>query len=410
MTLIRRGLLSEVFKGAAVKRLSAVETNKKVSNQHELNGVSGIRRLLGDEDRRDIPTRFVWLGGEQEAISAEGVMSWYDARRRTPNRTEYRFYYSSNTVTDLMAEGDSLFFALRNDGSAMVVIAPEASTIRSQLLWLFGLDDETERGFTAVDLSAGANRLDFAARYILDELGLDIEEPETDRLDALLEPFGLDFPSTRLFSDLARRTAPGDPDANEDPDVVLMAWTEWEEKLFRRLERRIVAERLRSGFGGDADDVDVEGFYAFSLSVQNRRKSRAGQSLEHHLEVLFKARGIHHERGAVTERRFKPDFLFPGKAAYRDPDFPAARLTMLAAKSTLKDRWRQVLTEARRIETKHLITLQPSISLNQTDQMLEEGVQLVVPAPIQPTYLAAQRARLMSVADFMNLVTHRQRD
>lgn len=69
-----------------------------------------------------------------------------------------------------------------------------------------------------------------------------------------------------------------------------------------------------------------------------------------------------------------------------------------------------MLTEARRIETKHLITLQPSTSLNQTDQMLEEGVQLVVPAPIQPTYLAAQRARLMSVADFMNLVTHRQRD
>jgi hypothetical protein len=57
---------------------------------------------------------------------------------------------------------------------------------------------------------------------------------------------------------------------------------------------------------------------------------------------------IRYARGAETENRNKPDFLFPGQAEYRDPAFPADRLTMLGAKSTVQDRWRQVLSEAAR--------------------------------------------------------------
>ncbi|WP_346656468.1 type II restriction endonuclease [Bradyrhizobium sp. NBAIM01] len=40
-----------------------------------------------------------------------------------------------------------------------------------------------------------------------------------------------------------------------------------------------MADRLRAGFL--TDKADVDGFIAFSLTVQNRRKSRAGKSLEH---------------------------------------------------------------------------------------------------------------------------------
>lgn len=130
--------------------------------------------------------------------------------------------------------------------------------------------------------------------------------------------------------------------------------------MFRRLERRIVADRLTSGFMNGAN-ADVDGFLSFSLSVQNRRKSRAGRALENHLEALFAANGLRFARGAQTENHNRPDFLFPGQAEYRDPGFPSSQLTMLGAKSTLKDRWRQVLSEAERIETKHLLTLVPSI-------------------------------------------------
>ena len=42
---------------------------------------------------------------------------------------------------------------------------------------------------------------------------------------------------------------------------------------------------------------------------------------------------------------------------------------MLAAKTSCKDRWRQVLAEADRIRTKHLLTLEPAISKIQTAEM-----------------------------------------
>lgn len=90
------------------------------------------------------------------------------------------------------------------------------------------------------------------------------------------------------------------------------------------------------------------------MSVQQRRKARAGYSLENHLSCLFEERGLTFERGAHTEGKKKPDFLFPGTRAYHDEAFPVAALTLLGAKSTCKDRWRQVLTEGARVPAKHL--------------------------------------------------------
>lgn len=142
--------------------------------------------------------------------------------------------------------------------------------------------------------------------------------------------------------------------------------------------------------------------------MQNRRKSRAGLALENHLEALFKAHELRFDRGKETENRNKPDFLFPGQKDYRDPSFPAARLTMLGAKSTLKDRWRQVLSEASRIETKHLLTLEPGVSANQTSEMQAKRLQLVVPTGVQKTYTDAQRCWLMDVRDFVQLARERQ--
>lgn len=275
------------------------------------------------------------------------------------------------------------------------------------MLWLFGLEEQPELAFTfqEIDRTQSAE-LDFAARYILDELGIEPEEPESATLDGLVERFGLTFPTTRIFSELARVSQP-DISAADDPDRALIAWMDREEQLFRRLERRIVAERIGGGFHAP-DGADVDGFLSFSLSVQNRRKSRAGQALEHHLEAVFSAQGIRYARGAETENRNKPDFLFPGQEEYRDSGFPAGRLTMLGAKSTLKDRWRQVLSEAQRIDDKHLLTLEPGISENQTDEMRAKRLQLVVPLRLHATFRPAQRSWLLSVADFVEVVRARQ--
>jgi len=143
-------------------------------------------------------------------------------------------------------------------------------------------------------------------------------------------------------------------------------------------------------------------------SVQNRRKARAGQALENHLEAVFSAQGIRYVRGAETENRNKPDFLFPGQAEYRDDVFPANRLTMLGAKSTLKDRWRQVLSEARRIDHKHLLTLEPGISENQTSEMRAKQLQLVLPRRLHNTYRPVQQGWLIDIIEFIGIVRDRQ--
>ena len=78
-------------------------------------------------------------------------------------------------------------------------------------------------------------------------------------------------------------------------------------------------------------------------TILNRRKSRAGRSLEHHLEEIFRISELIFQTQVTTENNKKPDFLFPNIEAYNDLTFDNNKLILLAAKTTCKDRWRQIL-------------------------------------------------------------------
>lgn len=404
---MKQGMLSRHFKGVALKRLSAVEVNINTSNQHEFNGVNELKKLLGSE-KRTFAAKFIWLGDEQEAVSDDGFLTWYDARVAHPTRSEYRLYFPSNSVSDIARAGDALFIALRSDDTVLVVITPVGSTLQNQLIWLFGLPDQPELQFQAQAITPEADKLDFAIRYIFDELGIEAEEPEGDLLDGQLAQFGKTFPKMKVFSAFARSTLP-EVSAFGNVDEALVAWMDREELLFRRLERINVEERIKSGFVSEGN-ADVDGFLHFSLSVQNRRKARAGAALENHLAHIFATRNILFGHGCETEDKYKPDFLFPGCAYYKDNNFSAESLTMLGAKSTLKERWRQIFSEAERIKQKHLLTLSPGLSVNQTDQMQAGKVQLVVPAGLHQTYQPAQRDWLMNLGQFIEHVEELQRN
>jgi hypothetical protein len=404
-----RGSLADYFVGVGAKRVSSHEVDPTVSRGHEFQGVQAFRTFLGlTGEKRQIPVTWLWMEDGEVPQRRQLTGTWYDSRRGKSHRDpEYRLYYPARAeeVVYRAKDGDTLFLCLPKDGPLLAILCPAESTIESQLRWLFGL--EVHERFEVRALSrADAPELDFAARYILEELGVDLAVPEAARLDTLIERFGLAFPDTVTLSNLARSSLP-EIDPTDAPDDALVAWMDREEQLFRRLERRIVETRLRSGFM-TGTEADVDGFLSFSLSVQNRRKSRAGLALENHLEALFRAHNLRFDRGKETENRNKPDFLFPGQTEYRNPLFPAAGLTMLGAKSTVKDRWRQVLSEAARIETKHLLTLEPGVSTNQTDEMKVKRLQLVVPAGVQKSYNDAQRRWLMDVQSFVRLVRDRQ--
>lgn len=398
---MKRGILRDHFAGAGVKRLSAVDADPVRSNQHEVGTTREMRdRFLGEIHEQQYQVRYIRVDDDREVVSVEGTATHYDARIRKKHRAaEWRLYYPSNAVTEAMQEGDTLFLAKHDDGRLYFIVAPEGSTSEHQLLWLFGVEPEG-KSFVSREFPADGPTLDFAARYILDEIGIETEDPEADRLDGIIDPLPLEFPSTANFSYLARDTLP-DVRAEDDPDAALLAWLDREEALFRRLEKRIVSRRLEEGFT-NGTGVDVDGFIRFSLSVHNRRKSRMGYSLENHLEAVFSAFGIAYDRGKITENNHRPDFLFPSVMAYHAaPATGAANLTMLGAKSSCKERWRQVLAEADKIPRKHLLTLEPGISEPQTNQMEASSLQLVVPRDIHGSYTEGQRAWLWNLGDFV---------
>lgn len=125
------------------------------------------------------------------------------------------------------------------------------------------------------ELETEQDRIQFASRVILETIGIDVETKDETLLDDMLRRFGIErFPSTKIFSEYARSTIP-EISINDNPDTVLMSWIEREEVLFRTMERYLLSERLSKGFMSSGDIADVDGFIGFSLSVQNRRKSRA---------------------------------------------------------------------------------------------------------------------------------------
>ena len=150
----------------------------------------------------------------------------------------------------------------------------------------------------------------------------------------------------------------------------------------------------------------VEDFIATANQVLNRRKSRAGKSLEHHLSAIFDGNGLQYQEQVVTEGNKKPDFLFPSQEAYHNPFFPADKLISLAAKTTCKDRWRQVINEADRLrgKDKFLCTLQQGISAAQMDEMQAEQVVLVVPKPYIATYPRERQDRIWTLDKFVGYV------
>ncbi len=393
--------LSQYFTGIAAKRLSAVETDPETSNQHEFNGVAQMVGLFG-KNRINLTCKYLYLGNdEEESVSADGTLTWYDARENHPTRSEYRLYFQTNAVTGLAVEGDLLVLGRRSDESVLALIVRKGSTFEQQIIWLFDIAADNYT-FKVTPIEGENNKeIGFAGRMVLETLGILTEESQPNWIDTIVRLFGLQFPTTKIFSTFTRETLP-DILPTEDPDKTLLAWLNREELLFRTLERYLVQERINKGF------KDVDDFVMFSLSVHNRRKSRVGFALENHLAFLFDANGIHYSRGAVTENNAKPDFIFPSVASYRNPDFFSEKLTMLGVKSTCKDRWRQVLSEAQRINHKHLLTLEPGISRNQTDEMRGHNLQLVLPKEIHSTYMPDQQGWLLSLAEFMHLVKERQ--
>lgn len=403
-----RNSVDDFFVGAAAKYLSAVDADPSRSNQHEIGGLPsvGFKNYLGtpgkgEENEYRFQCTMAYLSDSDSPVLCSDTVTWYDCRRNVSHRSpEYRLYYKSNAVSTLMQPSDFFLIAKQNNGELLLLFAPADSSVEYQLRHLFGLPTLQSKSFTAADMPHES--LVLPIKLMLDELGIAVfETSDEGDLEKLLSRFPGSFPTTREFSNFARESCAND--CIDQPDSALLSWMEREESLFRTYERHLVSQRLQQGFQ-HPERHEVDEFISFSLSVQNRRKSRVGHAFENHLGEIFKRHKLEFETGGgsrVTENKSKPDFLFPSFHAYHDLTFPTEKLFLLGAKTTCKDRWRQVLSEGDRVERKFLATMEPSISEAQTNEMQSKNLQLVVPSAIHHTFSRDQQTWLYSLHDFI---------
>ena len=125
--------------GIVCKRLTSVEADKKKSNQHEFNGSNCLKELLGKNEPKEYKVTFAWIESRDNSITEEGVVTWYDARRSHPSRSEYRLYFKENIISRKFSVNDPLFIIKRSDNSLLLISTKAYSDVESQLLFLFSL-------------------------------------------------------------------------------------------------------------------------------------------------------------------------------------------------------------------------------------------------------------------------------
>lgn len=402
--------LHSIFKSIAYKQLVRVDFPSRGSHQHEINGVAELKNFFGiSDDKISGQISWCYFADDVDPVRSSGSFTFYDARKKGSDRTgrsEWRMYYSGEFL-DTASPGDVLILVKTQEEHIYGMLFQRGSGWLRAARTLFSLHDLNVKLRVRAASELNKYELEFARQRILEELEIEVDLPgsSTDedtavRELAIAKKMGLSFPSTRKMSELAQKYADIEI---IDADLSLVALLECEERIFRAMEKILVQEKLNVGF------ESVDDFIQYSLSVQNRRKSRMGQALQNHLSFLFAKNRLKFETQKATENKKKPDFLFPGQKEYRNKEFDAGLLVMLGAKSTCKERWTQILTEAERIPNKHLCTLEQAISFDQTSEMKRQKVTLVLPATLHISYSEEQLKDIISVAQFIEFVKRKQK-
>ena len=381
-----------------------------------LDGNDALRRLLGTgEDRRasqghGIPTALMYLSDDDAPAVADLETTWYDARRNNPNRSaEWRLYYKDCEPIRMARPGDLMCFGMLRDNRLLIIIAQHDSTAEAQAKWLFGIDDEQEGAFRFHDNTE--RELDAFGAQIFEALGINVEVRDDTYLPEMIGRWGYRFPSNEEFAAFSQSSLTDVDPTHDDPDDVVIEYYDRSYLLFKLYERAVIQHDYDAAPFVSDGVIDVDSFTSFYTSVRNRRMSRAGKVLEIHIAHILDARGIEYEAQAKTENGKKPDFLFPSQAAYEDPAFPETQLRMLASKTSIKDRFRQVADEANRIRDKHLFTLTPGdVTHPKLAQLDELHIHLVMPKVVKESYDDLIQGETMTFSRFIEEIQGLQAD
>ena len=380
-----------------VKRLSGNDT---LANEAHQAGPyiprNILLELLPDMNRPDElnPRADIDVHVDSHADRRRVQVIWYNNKLHGGTRNETRltgFGGAGSALLDPDSTGALTVFAFSASGGGPI------DTCNIWVCRDAGEEDIVEERVGAIDPGHGVVWPP-RHRVFSERLWRDFVSPGSCWLkpDEIPDEWAVRFPSG---ADIVAKAVEMRPESTEEPDKRLLRRRECEFAIFRSIEEFQELPAVERGFS------TMEEFLACAQTVLQRRKSRSGRSLELHTRAIFAEEGFcegrHFSHQQESEPGRRPDFLFPSVDAYRDSSFPGNRLRMLAVKTTCRDRWRQVLREADRIETKHLLTLQEGISEGQFREMRDAGVQLVVPGPSVHKFPVSVRSGLRTLGEFI---------
>lgn len=317
----------------------------------------------------------VWPDGLETGSS----ITWYG--RGT--RSEYR----------LTKFGKGFRWLTKDSVGNLLVLTP--TSISTFIAYVLETEEDIEEFLTSVGIEIADGWAVFADGAVQSETASDCQQRHFTNFAERLT----DFPDGATFSRKARDIVSACEAASfGDVDRLLERLMTTEYALFRVVERQLVHAEIIRQFRS------VDEFIETAARIMNRRKARAGRSLENHVQFLLEHAGIRHSMRANVDGR--PDVIIPGAREYGDLSFPRDRLIVLGIKTTCKDRWRQIIQEARSVPDKHILTMQPGISVNQLREMNEARVTLIVPREIQQTFPQDAPIRILTIQQF---IEHAQR-
>ncbi|MDX8388994.1 MAG: type II restriction endonuclease [Mariprofundaceae bacterium] len=197
-----------------------------------------------------------------------------------------------------------------------------------------------------------------------------------------------------LFTDFKQEVPVNAILCSRAADVVLEDKKEGEIKkdfsiLFDQMQNEIYQQYLKAENDAGQSVIDnliietgtikFEDMNSFLMSIFQSRKSRAGKAFEYIIRELF-SRLSYPFAEQVDVDGATPDFIMPSEESFRRNPLGSIIFT---AKRTLRERWRQVVTEANKGYGFFLATLDNKITQNQIDQAVKNKIYIVVPEALK---------------------------
>jgi len=197
-----------------------------------------------------------------------------------------------------------------------------------------------------------------------------------------------------LFEEFKKHVPDNDVLCKQAADVVLAEKDTQEIKenfsqLFERMQEEIYRQYLlaqeNSGQKVINNKIAEDGGIYFTdidklfMSIFQSRKSRAGKAFEYIIKEMFTRLSFPFSEQIVIDGA-KPDFVMPSGDFFKEKPLDSILFT---AKRTLRERWRQVVTEANKGYGYFLATLDEKVTKSQIEQAANHKIFIVVPKSIK---------------------------